>query len=220
MEIIPAILPKDFEEIEEKVSLVRGIAKTVQVDVCDGDFVPTVTWPFDGHYDFAKLLSEEEGMPFWKDVDYEFDLMVNLEDPKKIGDWVQAGASRIIIHAESKGSHAEEINSLEDRVEVGLALGMETDAAVIENYKDKIGFVQLMGIDEIGRQGQGFDPKVIDRVRTVRKSYPHLIISIDGGVTLENAPLLRDAGAGRLVVGSAIFNSEDPVLSLRQFLSL
>ena len=46
MQILPAILPKNFSEIEDKIALVKGIAPLVQVDICDGKFVPSTTWPY------------------------------------------------------------------------------------------------------------------------------------------------------------------------------
>ena len=75
-----------------------------------------------------------------------------------------------------------------------------------------------MGIEKIGYQGQPFDERVIDQVKALRKEYPELIISVDGGVSFDTAPRLIEAGANRLVVGSVIFNSLDireTVLALR-----
>jgi len=49
MEIIPAILPRDFNEIEEKTLLIKGLSKMVQIDICDGKFVPSTSWPYKKH---------------------------------------------------------------------------------------------------------------------------------------------------------------------------
>ena len=90
-DIIPAILPKNYEDLKNKIALVRGVVPIVQVDICDGIFVKTATWPFssraksrneveflnndlDEH--FRRILNEEEGLPFWEDIDFELDLMV------------------------------------------------------------------------------------------------------------------------------------------------
>ena len=57
MEIIPAILPKDFAEIEEKIEMVIGIAPLVQIDICDGKFVTSTTWPYKkSDENFEKIL--------------------------------------------------------------------------------------------------------------------------------------------------------------------
>ena len=64
MEIIPAVLPKDFSELEEKVQMVVGLADTVQVDICDGKFVPTTTWPHKRRDEnFEAIIREDRGMP-------------------------------------------------------------------------------------------------------------------------------------------------------------
>lgn len=220
IEIIPAILPKDFTEVEEKMGLVQGLTKNVQIDICDGQFVQNATWPYKKQDDsFEKILREEIGLPGWEKTNFEIDLMVNHPE-KVIEDWVIAGAQRIIIHAEAKGDVAGAISSLDGRVEIGLALAMETSLDLIESYQDKIQCVQLMGIDHIGFQGQHFDEKVIERVREVKSKYPDLSISVDGGVSLETAPLLIEAGANRLVVGSAIFGSDNPIEALQKFKKL
>jgi len=216
IEIIPAILPRDFGEIEEKIQHILGQAKTVQIDICDGHFVPNATWPYRKEDDnFARMLTEDKGMPNWDEIDYEFDLMVK-KPIEVIEDWVKVGASRIIIHVESEGVDTA-IASLKDRVEIGLALNVETPIEIIEKYKNDIGFVQCMGIDRIGFQGQEFDNKVIEKIKEIRTKYSDIIISIDGGVSFENAKNLIDTGANRLVVGSAIFEAENPTLEMNKF---
>lgn len=217
IEIIPAILPKDFAEIVDKVELIKGFTKTVQIDICDGQFTRNPTWPYRKHDDnFERIKSEEEGMPGWDALEYEFDLMVNRPE-EVVDEWVQAGATRIIIHAEAKGDIAAAIIRLEGAVEIGLAVNVETNLAILELHKERLQFVQCMGIDHVGFQHQEFDAKVIDRVREIKIKYPQLTVSVDGGVSLENARRLIDAGASRLVVGSAIFNSENAIDAIQKF---
>lgn len=222
IEIIPAILPKDFTELEDKVGEVQGLVKTVQIDVCDGQFVPNATWPYRKTDDsFKKIVAQEEGLPGWKELNFEIDLMVN--HPEEVADdWVMAGAQRIILHVESVGDVAGAIGSLAGRTEIGLALSEETPIEILDDPKFKIGdgvvqFIQLMGIDRIGFQGQTLDPKVIERIKQVRSRHSDLPISVDGGVTLENAPDLVAAGADRLVSGSGIFGSDNVFEAIQRF---
>lgn len=217
IEIIPAILPKDFAEIDDKVSMVQGSVKTVQIDICDGQFVPSATWPYKKHDDtFDKLLAEEVGLPFWENVNYEFDLMVNKPE-EVVEQWLMVGASRIILHVESNGDIASAISKVKDSVEIGLAINIETPIDVIEPYKDDIKFIQCMGIDNIGFQGQKFDEQVIDKIKEIKAKYPDLVVSVDGGVSLESAPSLIEAGASRLIVGSAIFNADNIFEAVQDF---
>ena len=216
-EIIPAILPRDFSELEDKTSLILGTVKTVQIDVCDGQFVPNASWPYRKHdNNFDLLLSEDIGLPSWEEVNYEFDLMVNNPE-EVVSDWLRVGASRIIIHLESKGDISKAIDLVAGEVEIGLAINIETDIDKLEEYKDKIQFVQCMGIDRIGFQGQTFDDKVIQKIKSIHAKYPDLVISIDGGVSLDNAKDLIMAGATRLVVGSAIFDSDNVFDAVEKF---
>ncbi len=217
VEIIPAILPKDFAEVQEKVDLVKGLVKTVQIDICDGQFVPNATWPYKRRDDtFEKITKEEEGLPGWEKLDFEIDLMVNRPQ-EVVEEWIQAGAIRLIIHAESKGDVAGAIAAVTGRVDVGVALNIETPIDVIAPYADKITFVQCMGIDRIGFQGQPFDEKVLEKIRAIKEKYPNLIVSVDGGVSLETGPKLVEAGATRLVAGSAIFHSDNMVEAIEKF---
>lgn len=216
-EIIPAILPRDFAELEDKASLVQGVVKTIQIDVCDGQFVPNATWPYRKHdNNFDLLLSEDIGLPSWEEINYEFDLMVNNPE-EVVMDWLRVGSSRIIIHIESSGDISKAIDLVGGEVEIGLAINIETNIDKLEEYKDKIQFVQCMGIDRIGFQGQTFDDKVIEKIKSIHAKYPDLVISIDGGVSLDNAKDLIMAGATRLVVGSSIFDSDNVFDAVEKF---
>ncbi len=222
IEIIPAILPQDFAELEEKASLMRGLVKIIQIDACDGQFTPSPSWPYKKHDDsFEKIIHEDEGLPGWQDLNFEIDLMANKPEGR-VEDWVQAGATRIIIHVEAKGDLEKTIADLTGRVELGLALNMDTPIEVLDEPRFKlhegaIQFIQLMGIDHIGFQGEKFDEKVIGRIKEARMKHPALPIAIDGGVSLEHAPQLIAAGADRLVIGSAIFESDNFIEAVQNF---
>lgn len=221
-EIIPAILPRDFTELEEKIGLVKDAVKTVQIDVCDGQFTPQASWPYRKHDDsFEKIIHEDDGLPGWEKLNFEIDLMANKPE-ERVEEWVTAGATRIILHVESKGDVEQAIKMLKDRVEIGLALNIDTPISEIGNPRlgiaeGSVQFIQLMGIDHIGFQGQEFDVKVVDKIKAVKKMCPQFPVSIDGGVSLANARQLIDAGADRLIVGSAIFDSDNFLEAIKEF---
>jgi len=220
IELIPAILPYDFTELEDKISLVNGFVRTVQIDVCDGQFTPEPSWPYRKRDDtFEALVREERGLPNWETLNFEIDLMINHPETA-IDSWISAGASRLIIHAESKGDIAGAVTNASGRVETGIAINTDTPVSTIEPYTNKIQFIQCMGINRIGYQGQPFDRRVLDRVREVRAIYPDMPISVDGGVSVETASDLIEAGATRLVEGSAIFTADNVIEAIRNFSSL
>lgn len=77
-----------------------------------------------------------------------------------------------------------------------------------------------MGIATIGRQGEPFDERVIEKIKSIRAKYPDMVISIDGGVSFDTAPELIEAGATRLVAGSAIFENPNPHGAIQELKSL
>lgn len=210
--IIPSIIPESFEEIKEKISLVVGLVDIVQIDVMDGIYTPKASWPYrNKDKDFESVVAEAEGMPGWKDVDFEVDLLVSKPE-EKIEDWVRAGASRIVIHIES--TTAEKVREIIDDyrgafVEVGLALKPGTSNDKLEEFAEEIDFVQFMGNNKIGFHGVELDEKVLDKVREFREVHPELPIACDIGVNAETAGKLALAGVTRLVSGNAVFDSGD-----------
>ena len=217
VEIIPAVLPKSFADLEKHVALVKASARIIQIDVVDGHFARNTTWPYRDRATFEKIISEEHGLPFWGDLDYEFDLMV--EDPHLTAmEYVRAGASRIVVHAGAHGA-IEGLHSLAEAreetgayvVTTGLALLPTMQPDVLDSFDTLFDYVQVMGIDREGFQGQPFNEHSIVLIERLRRRYPDLVIQVDGAVTLEHVRALVSAGANRLVVGSAIFGADDPL---------
>jgi ribulose-phosphate 3-epimerase len=227
VEVIPAILPENIEEIREKMSLVNGLVNIVQVDVCDGKFVSNTTWPYknDNEGSFEKIIGEEEGFPFWDSLDFEVDLMV--KNPEEVvEEWINAGAKRLVLHVESSDNIYGLIKKLRDEygysgdnpfdIDIGLSLDVKTSNEAIYEFlnpqadgKSLINFVQFMGIDRVGFQGESFDETVLNKIKEMRNNFPSITISVDGGVNLNNAYEIVEAGANRLISGSAIFESGD-----------
>ena len=223
-EVTPAVLVKDFEELKEKLSKFVNITKMVQIDICDGKFVPSTSWPMgrnDGE-SVQTILDEEEGMPYWEQLDFEFDLMV-LNAHKQFDFFTRLGAKRIIFHleAETESSFKEFLESLDpyfkDNIDIGIAINTGTDIKKLEPFINCVDFVQCMGIERIGFQGEPFDERVLGQIKDLRLKYPELKISVDGSVNENTAPLLIKAGANRLVIGSLLLQSYDIRETIREF---
>lgn len=214
VEIIPAILPKSYAELEEKLASIQDAAPTVQIDAVDGIFAPNKTWPYAGGEMFSAIVAQEEGLPFWEEFDFQFDCMT-AHALRDAGDFISAGASSIVIHGAGKDA-LETLEKLQDDragefgVMLGVALLPGDDAATFAQYKELVDFVQVMGIAKVGFQGSEFDARSLDLIAALRRDNPELTIQIDGGVRLENARSIAEAGANRLVVGSAIFSHPEP----------
>src|SRR3989338_2414654 len=201
-EIIPAILEKNFNEIKNKLTSLREHVKCVHIDICDGVLTSSVTWPYGGGQlggfedsDFKKIISEEEGMPFWDDFDFEFDLMV-----------------------------ADAVENFDvyirDNVEIGLAFKPSDDLSMVSRLSHKVDFLHCMGSDKIGFQGEKFSDQALENIKLLKKNLPGIVISVDIGINLQNAESIVVAGADRLTVGSSIWKSGDPIGVLQSFQSL
>lgn len=230
VEIIPALMPRDYDELEILVGKVNQFAKHVQIDVMDGVYVKNKSFPYgDIKGDFGTILREEKALPFWDEIDYEVDLMV-VNPQRDALDWIKAGVSRIIIHKNSSEDACKIIKELKAqyggeaddpfRVEFGVAIMPEEDISTIGEFIEEADFVQQMGIENIGHQGEEMSEGVLSNISTLRSMYPQLIISVDGGVNLETAERLISLGVDRLVSGSYILNSENPKNSFDSLSSL
>jgi len=219
IEIIPAIMPKDWSDLESTVARVAPYVETVQLDIMDGKFVPAKTWPYQNEKGELKDVADEKyGFPFWDTINYEIDLMVATPKESAL-EWIRAGASRVILHIESSPDIKTIIEGIRDTYgypkdvavapEVVLAVGHETPLEKIFLLVPLLDGVQIMGIKRIGFQGESFAPETVERVAQLHKEFPELSISIDGGVNEVSAPKLISAGATRLVSGSYILTAQN-----------
>lgn len=211
--IIPAILPSSRADLESKLARLDGLAGSVQVDIVDGRYASPASWPYAGQGE----ESNEEFLPYLGRFQFEFDLMV--ENPGLVaGAWIDHGVNRLTLHADHTRDLAAVLEKLKityghdkgfapDLLSLGLAIGVETELALIEPYLDRIDYVQFMGIRTVGRQGEPFDNRIVRKIVAFRKAHPDTPVQVDGGVNLVTAPVLLDAGVSRLVIGSGLWKA-------------
>ena len=171
-------------------------------------------------------MNEEEGMPFWEEFDFEFDLMV-ADAVENFDLYMKLGGKRMIFHPDMKGDVEEFEHFLEgldmyvrDNVEIGVAFRPSDDLSVVSRLSHKADFLHCMGSDKIGFQGEAFSEKALENIKFLKKSLPGVVISVDIGVNLQNAQKILDAGADRLSIGSGIWKNKDPIGALQSFESL
>jgi len=220
VEIIPAIIPKNFKDLEAKLEILRGVSERIHIDVCDGLFTQEATWPL-GKPDlnFESIINEERGMPGWEDFDFEFHLM--MKDPLTfLPDIIKVGASRIIIHAETINLDNDRLIldqlRTEGAVEIGIAFKLTTGVETITDFLPYADFITFVSIEHLGFQGQKFDDRVLDKIKWLHNELPTMPIEIDGGINPDTAGYSFDSGATRLVVGSYVLNSVSPIEAMRE----
>ncbi|MFH1460886.1 MAG: ribulose-phosphate 3-epimerase [Patescibacteria group bacterium] len=197
IEVIPTIIAKDFEELKEKVKKVEPYVEWVQLDIMDGRFINNSTWN-----------KPEELKELETSLNLEVHLMV--EKPEEVIDqWISLWVKRIIVHFES----SQELKSIIDKVksaglEIGLAINPNTPIEVFDQYISNLDLVLIMTV-EPGRGGQELIKDTLVKIKRLREAYQNVKISVDGGISLENAPEVISLGANILSVGSAIFKSDN-----------
>jgi len=200
--IVPAIIPTD------KANLLTGFEKLafapeVHVDVVDGKFTPSTSWPYSPSGDPVSIKEAADMFTL------EVDLMVDNPLPAAV-DWVTAGADMLVFHAET--IDLENFKNFVDftHITVSVACHGDTPIETLLAYAQYADGVQLMGIKQIGAQGQPFNNEVLKNIAIVKKKYPDKPITVDGSVNTDTIKQIVEAGADRVIVGSAITLQESP----------
>lgn len=195
-EIIPTILVKTFEEVEEKIRLVENYVNWVQLDIMDGIFVENITWS-----------NPEDLKSFETRVKLEAHLMINK--PEQIIDsWLKV-ADRIIVHQESTENIREIIEKAhKNKKEIGIALNPETHPTAIEQFLNDIDLILLMSVQP-GKGGQEFKEWILEKADFLKQKGFKGNIEIDGGINEENIQEVFKRGINLFCVGTHIFESDD-----------
>ena len=203
-EIVPAIIAKDFDDFKDKENKIRGNTDWVHLDVVDGKFAKNTSW------------GDPEVL---RDYDTDAFISVHLmvENPEEqIEAWAGSSPRRIFFHHESTDKHEEIIRICKEyETSVGIALKLETSEDVLKEWADKIDAVLLLGVDP-GFYGSDFSDRVYAKIHQVRAQYPDMTIVVDGGMNPERAKKAVDIGADFVVVGSYIYESDDPKEALEE----
>lgn len=228
-EIIPAIIPQDYDDLRQHLLEVKGHTKRVQIDIVDGIYTPGApsSWPLNREDAdmFEKITSQEEGMPLWQDFEFDIDLMT-VDSVKYAEQWVLAGASRIIFHLGSlKKDNLDEFrNFVKEKgefIDIGYAIQIDESVSLFDELGiSNPSFVQCMGAREIGIQGMEFDSDALGKIKELREKFPETQVAVDIGVNDITGKKAIEAGANVLIVGSYIFKSENPIKTLEELKKL
>lgn len=205
--VVPAILTEDPEKLRAMIRLAETFTDYVQVDVMDGQFVPSrsISWE-----DMEKL---EAGL------NWEVHLMVRRPEEYLAG-FRRAGARRAIFHYEASPAPREVIRAVKSTgLEAGLAVNPETAVSAITPLVNELDSVLFLSVNP-GFYGSKFIPEVVDKVAELRRVRPDIETGIDGGVKESNIAEVAGSGVSVIYVGSAVFLRADPGESYRRLLAL
>jgi ribulose-phosphate 3-epimerase len=214
IEIIPTVVPSSADDVSALLARCRSFTQIFHIDAADGTMTPNATW----------IPNTDEKLPEAEAFFYEAHVMI--AHPEAAGTaFAQAGAKRIIAHAEAFGS-AEEAQETFDMWraagarEIGLAALITTPLEALDPYIEMCDSVTLMTIASVGTQGIPFDERGYGRVADLHARYPDLHIEVDGGIGAAQIATLVRAGATRFSVGSALSKSTDPAKTHKELFEL
>jgi ribulose-phosphate 3-epimerase len=182
------------------------------VDIMDGVFVPNISFGFPVVKALQKVAKKH------------MDVHLMIVDPDRyIADFAKAGAQTLTVHYEACTHLHRSLQAIKAHgMKAGIALNPHTPVSVLEDIIADTDLVCLMSVNP-GFGGQAFIERTYEKVRAlkrlIRESGSSALIEIDGGVTLDNAALLHEAGADVLVAGNTVFGSSEPIQTIAELKS-
>lgn len=215
--IIPAILEKDFDEVKRKIKLVEDVAEKIQIDIVDNTVIEGDTFR-----DIQELGNLK--------TNAEITVHLMVKDPLKYINKSKSffvfkttkitGVSTIITQLINE-SDLEIFIKVAKKIgyKVGVSINHDQKISLFEKFINDIDLVQFMGVIP-GKQGGELIPSVLDKIAKFKSTFPSITTQIDGGVNDYNFHDILKTGVDNVVIGSAIFNTENPKQKFMEFSNL
>lgn len=198
------MLSSDFGKLSKETEMINNSqADLFHLDIMDGRFVPNISYGFP----VIKAIAEKATKPL------DAHLMI-LSPDDYIEQFAKSGVEYLSVHYEACPHLHRTIQNIADNgMKPGVALNPHTPVSLLEEILPDLSFVLIMSVNP-GFGGQKFIKSSLGKIRKLKKMIEsqktETLIEVDGGITLENAPLLIESGADILVAGNTIFSSDSP----------
>lgn len=214
VKIAPSILSADFARLADALKQAEaGGADWIHVDVMDGHFVPNLTIGAP----VVKALKKETSLPL--------DVHLMVEKPQNLIEaFVDAGADYVTVHVEAVPHLHRVIERIRELgAKPGVSLNPATPLCAIEEILPYVDLVLVMSVNP-GFGGQRYIPTSTGKIAALRQSLDErnlwgVEIEVDGGVSLQTAPEIVEAGASVLVAGAAVYNDGSPAENIAKLRS-
>ncbi len=210
IKIAPSILSADFIRLGEEIKAAENAGvDMLHIDVMDGHFVPNITiGP-----PVVEAIRNITNLPL--------DVHLMIADPDKfLNDFIKAGSNFLTVHAEASIHLHRTIGYIkENNVMAGVSLNPATPICSLDNILNDLDMVLIMSVNP-GFGGQTFIPSMLNKIKLLSKMIKdrdcNTLVEVDGGIKLDNAKKIADAGSDILVMGSAFFGSKDYTRFMKQ----